>query len=154
MYCVECKFLLTPHLGDAARGPQQTTLSPQVATHVKVDTAQQSMCDHFKAPAHIEIYLPPNTNAQAFLHIAYNGQILLKQALQHVVPMLNMIMHTLLPILATSAWLFLSMLATAMSIYAETSRTKQSSKFVQHHLPLQASAILVSVLCMMQSPLV
>ena len=148
----EYKFFPTPHLGDAARGPQQTTLSPQVATHVKVDTAQQSMCDHFKAPARmrsIETDVPPNTNAQALLHIAYNGRILLKQALQHVVPMLNMIMHTLLPILATSAWLSLSTLATAMSIYAETSRTKQSSKFVQHHMPLQAFAILVSVLCMM-----
>ena len=150
----EYKFFPTPHLGDAARGPQQTTLSPQVATHVKVDTAQQSMCDHFKAPAHmrsIETDLPPNTNAQALLHIAYNGQILLTQALQHVVPMLNMIMQTLLPILTTSAWLSLSMLATAMSIYAETSRTQQSSNFVQHHLPLQAFAILVSVLCMMST---
>ncbi len=151
---VECKLFPTPHLDDAASGPQQPTLSPQVTTHVKMDMARQSMCDHFKAPAHmrsIETDLPPNTNAQALLHIAYNGRILLKQALQHFVPMLNMIMHTLLPILATSTWLSLSMLATAMSIYAETSRTKQSSKFVQHHLPLQAFAILVSVLCMMSS---
>ena len=151
---VECKLFPTPHLDDAARGPQQPTLSPQVTTPVKVDMARQSMCDHFKAPAHmrsVEIDLPPNTNVQALLHIAYNEQLLLQQALQHMVPMLNMVLCTLLPILATSAWLFLSIVATAMSIYAETSRTKQSSQFVQHHLPLQAFAILVSVLCMMST---
>ena len=151
---VECKLFPTPHLDDAASGPQQPTLPPQVTTHVKMDMARQSMCDHFKAPAHmrsIEIDLPPNTNAQALLHTAYNEQVLLKQALQHIVPMLNMVLYTLLPILATTTWLFLSVVATAMSIYAETSRTKQSSKFVQHHLPLQAFAILVSVLCMMSS---
>ncbi len=140
---VECKLFSTPHLGDAARGPQQPTLSPQVATK---DTAQQSMCDHSKASAHmrsVEIDLPPNTDAQALLHIAYMGLILLKQTLQHVVSTLNMVMYTLLPTLATSAWLCLSMLAAAMNIYAETSRP---SKCVPSPQVMQTCVSLVSLL--------
>ncbi len=110
------------------------------------DTAQQSMCDHSKAPAHmrsIEIDLPPNTNAQALIHIAYMGQILLKQALQPVVSMHNTVMYTLLPTLATSAWLSLSVLATAMSIHAETSRP---SKYVPSPQVMQTCVIFVSLL--------
>jgi len=104
------------------------------------------MCDHSKAPAHmrsIEIDLPPNTNAQALIHIAYMGQILLKQALQPVVSMHNTVMYTLLPTLATSAWLSLSVLATAMSIHAETSRP---SKYVPSPQVMQTCVILVSLL--------
>ena len=148
---VECKLFSTSHLGNTAKGPQQPTLSPQVATK---DMPQQSICDHCTAPAHMrsaEIDLPPNTIAQALIHVVHMGLSSLQQALQHVVSALNMAMYTLLPTLAASAWLCLSVLATAMSIYTETSRTKKSSKCMQHHLPLQASVILVSLLCMVST---
>ena len=70
------------------------------------------------------------------------GQILLKQALQPVVSMHNTVMYTLLPTLATSAWLSLSVLATAMSIHAETSRP---SKCVPSPQVVQTCVILVSL---------
>ena len=90
--------------------------------------------------------LPPITNAQTLMHIAYNVHFLLMQVLYCVLHMLHMALCTLMPLLTTSTWLFISMYATAVSIHTAVSENRQPSKCVHSPRVLQTCVILVSLL--------
>ena len=146
---VECKLISTPQEFHAARGPQQPAVALKVTIYANIIMFQQNMYDHCTAPAYMksmDIAPPPNTSAQTLLHIPYDEHSLLKHVLYHVLHMLNMVLHTLLPLMITSTWLSLSIFATVVRMCTDMSEIMQPSKCVQRSWLLQTRFISVSVM--------
>ena len=126
-------------------------LAPTAMVRIPADrqAQQQSGEAHHILPAHkkfVNRALSPITEVQILMHTACDAFSLLMQVLHCVLCTLNMALCTLIPLLSTSTWLFISVFTTAVSIHTTVFENRQPSKCVQSPQVMQACVILVSLL--------
>ncbi len=146
---VQLKIHLTHQQCTTISVLQQPAPEAKAHIHANRQAQQQSGGVQHTLLAHnksVNRALPPNTRAQILMNIAYNACFLLTQVLYCVLRMFSMALCTLLPLLTTSTWLFISMYATAVSIHTAVSENRQPSKCVQSPRVLQTCVILDSLL--------
>ncbi len=144
------KPALQPHKGTEALQP----LCPeQSATELKPPNGKHSFYAHLMSIINVHTHkksangaLSPITRVQILMHTAYDACFLLMQVLHCVLRMLIMALCTLMPLLTTSTWLFISMYATALSVHTTVIENRQPSKCVSSPQVMQICVILVSLL--------
>ena len=136
--------------GTEALQPQRPE---QSATELKSPIGKHSFYAHLMSIIDVHTHkksanraLSPITRIQILVHTAYDACFLLMQVLHCVLRMLIMALCTLIPLLTTSTWLFISMYAAAVSVHTTVIENRQPSKFVPSPQAMQICVILVSLL--------